>query len=156
MPQLTLLLLSAFLGCEMERKRMEFPSKTDLVKTPHRAYSGRYIINEFFFTSTIQNFPKIFFKKRLVKTPHRAYSGRYIINTFFFTFSALKIAPGQNQKRLHLCYHRFSHWSNYRLYHSSPEICLESKTMIQFLMQNTSQRCKVQWTSIYFPSAKKS
>ena len=185
MPQLTLLLLSAFLGCEMERKKRKFPSKMNLVKTPHRAYSGRYIINRFFLPSTIQNFPKIFFKKRLVKTPHRAYWGRYIINRFFLPFCFLKTAPSPSLKKpsrgayiinifffhffglknrlysrrkklLHLCYHRFARWSNYMLHHSSPEICLESKTMIQFLMQNTSQRCKVQWTSIYFPSAKKS
>ncbi len=77
---------------------MEFPS-TDLVKTPHRAYSGRYIINEFFLPSTIQNFPKIFFKKRLVKTPHRAYSGRYIINEFFLPFCLLKFAPPQSPKK---------------------------------------------------------
>ena len=87
-----------FLAVRWREKEGNFPLKRTWSKPLTGPIQGRYIINTFFFTSTIQNFPKIFFKKRLVKTPHRAYSGRYIINRFFFTFSALKTAFIQGAK----------------------------------------------------------
>ena len=120
-------------------------------QNPSKSPLGGRILSIHFFL------PFCLLKTAPPQSPKKPSRGAYIINTFFFTFLPLKNRLYSRRKKLlHLCYHRFARWSNYRLYHSSLEICLDSETMIQFLMQNTSQRCKVQWTSINFPSDKKS
>ena len=139
-----------FFSLRPSKISQKFSSKNAWSKPLKKPSRGAYIINRFFFTFSA-------LKTASPQSPKKPSRGAYIINIFFFHFFDLKNRLYSRRKKLlHLCYHRFARWSNYRLYHSSPEICLDSETMIQFLMQNTSQRCKVQWTSINFPSDKKS